>query len=158
MFEGSEFKKTICRHDEPPRWRRKHGSGSTSVSHPASLESNYRVPGSKSLRSYDEVVISLYSIKAATVAPSGPPTCRFDAPGREYRVLYVGQTLSAAFVETLLRNPRIPFVERTEIELRSASVLTNDHALTLAAGHEPIRNIRNALLISKDKLLHLVGK
>jgi len=64
-------------------------------------------------------------------APGGPPTYRFDAPGGEYRILYLGQTLSAAFVETLLRNPRIPFVERTEIEIRSASALANDHALKL---------------------------
>lgn len=63
--------------------------------------------------------------------PGDPPTYRFDAPGGEYRILYVGLTLSAAFVETLLRNPRIPFVERIEIETRSASVLTNDHKLKL---------------------------
>jgi len=37
----------------------------------------------------------------------------------------------AAFIETLLRNPRIPFVERTEIEIRSASALANDHVLKL---------------------------
>ena len=60
-----------------------------------------------------------------------PPTYRFDAPGGEYRILYVGQTLSAAFVETLLRNPRIPFVERVELEKRSSSLLSNDHALKL---------------------------
>lgn len=63
--------------------------------------------------------------------PGGPPTYRFDSPGGEYRILYLGQTLSAAFVETLLRNPRIPFVERTEIEIRSASALANDNALKL---------------------------
>jgi len=66
----------------------------------------------------------------------GPPkdqplTYRFDAPGGEYRILYVGQTLSAAFVETLLRNPRITFVERVELENRSSSLLINDHALKL---------------------------
>src|SRR5258708_13466526 len=38
-------------------------------------------------------------------APGGPPTYRFDAPGREYRTLYLGHTLSPAFIETLLRNP-----------------------------------------------------
>lgn len=64
-------------------------------------------------------------------APGGLPTYRFDAPGGEYRILYLGQTLSAAFVETLLRNPRIPFIERIEIELRSASVLSNDRPLRL---------------------------
>lgn len=63
--------------------------------------------------------------------PGDPPTYRFDAPGGEYRILYVGLTLSAANIETLLRNPRIPYVERTEIETRSASVLTNDHTLKL---------------------------
>ena len=35
-------------------------------------------------------------------------------------------------METLLRNPRIPFVERLELEKRSISLLTNDHALKLA--------------------------
>lgn len=64
--------------------------------------------------------------------PEGqPPTYRFDAPGGEYRILYLGQTLSAAFVETLLRNPRIPFVERAEIEKRSSSLLTHHNALKL---------------------------
>ena len=46
-------------------------------------------------------------------------------------MLYLGQTLSAAFIETLLRNPRIPFIDRTEIELRSVSELHNLHALKL---------------------------
>lgn len=64
-------------------------------------------------------------------APGHPPTYRFDAPGGEFRVLYLGQTLSAAFVETLLRNPRVPFLDREEIELRSVSVLHNLHALRL---------------------------
>jgi RES domain-containing protein len=64
--------------------------------------------------------------------PEGqPPTYRFDAPGGEYRILYLGQTLSAAFVETLLRNPRIPFVERAELEKRSSSLLTHHNALKL---------------------------
>jgi hypothetical protein len=63
--------------------------------------------------------------------PGAPPTYRFDAPGGEYRILYIGQTLSAGFIETLLRNPRIPFIERTEIEIRSASALANDHILKL---------------------------
>src|ERR1700677_4502200 len=64
-------------------------------------------------------------------AKNQPPTYRFDAPGGEYRVLYVGQTLSAAFVETLLRNPRVPLVERVELEKRSSSLLSNDHPLKL---------------------------
>jgi hypothetical protein len=60
-----------------------------------------------------------------------PAMYRFDAPGGEYRILYVGQSLSAAFVETLLRNPRIPFIEHTEIEERSLAVLTNRNRLRL---------------------------
>jgi hypothetical protein len=63
--------------------------------------------------------------------PGQPATYRFDAPEGEYRVLYIGQSLSAAFVETLLRNPRIPFIERGELEQRSVSVLTNQHELKL---------------------------
>jgi hypothetical protein len=60
-----------------------------------------------------------------------PPTHQFDAPHGEYRILYLGETLSAAFVETLLRNPQIPFIEQAELRMRSASVLINDHALRL---------------------------
>ena len=60
-----------------------------------------------------------------------PAMYRFDAPGGEYRILYVGQSLSAAFIETLLRNPRIAFIERTELEERSVAVLTNQHSLRL---------------------------
>jgi len=64
-------------------------------------------------------------------APDRPPTYRFDSPGGEYRILYLGQSLSAAFVETLLRNPRIPFIERSELEARSVAILTNQHPLKL---------------------------
>jgi RES domain len=64
-------------------------------------------------------------------APGQPPTYRFDAPGGEYRILYLGQSLSAAFVETVLRNPRIPFIERSELEERSVAMLTNRHPLKL---------------------------
>jgi len=60
-----------------------------------------------------------------------PPIHRFDAPGGEYRVLYLGRSLEAAFVETLLRNPAIPVVERRAVELRSASVLTSLRTLRL---------------------------
>ena len=58
-------------------------------------------------------------------SPGSPPLNRFDAPGGEYRALYLGLSLSAAFVETLVRNPQIPFVERSEVEARSASLLAN---------------------------------
>jgi hypothetical protein len=64
-------------------------------------------------------------------APGQPATYRFDTPGGEYRILYLGQSLSAAFVETLLRNPRIPFIERNELEERSVAMLTNQHPLKL---------------------------
>jgi hypothetical protein len=64
-------------------------------------------------------------------ATTTPPVYRFDAPGGEYRTLYLGKDFSAAFVETLLRNPRVPFVELAEIELRSVSVLTNNHSLVM---------------------------
>jgi hypothetical protein len=64
-------------------------------------------------------------------APGGPPTYRFDAPRGEYRILYIGQSLTAAFVETLLRNPRLPFIERTELEERSVATLSNRHPLKL---------------------------
>jgi RES domain len=69
--------------------------------------------------------------KPVFFGPANPsiPIFRFDAPGGEYRILYLGQSLSAAFVETLLRNPTIPFLERSELEQRSVSGLTNRHPL-----------------------------
>ncbi len=36
-------------------------------------------------------------------APSDPPGQRFDAPGGEYRVMYLGQSFEACFVEKFLR-------------------------------------------------------
>lgn len=52
-----------------------------------------------------------------------PPMYRFDAPNGEYRVLYVGRSFAAAFIETMLRMPHLKGVDRTQLEARSASEL-----------------------------------
>jgi RES domain len=38
--------------------------------------------------------------------PGAPPQYRFDAPGGEFRTLYAAQSLTGAFVETVLRSSR----------------------------------------------------
>jgi len=64
--------------------------------------------------------------------PAGsPPVNRFDAPAGEYHVLYVGLSFSAAFVETMIRLPQLPYLERSALEERSASVLKNSLDLQL---------------------------
>jgi hypothetical protein len=64
-------------------------------------------------------------------APGDPPTNRFDAPNGQYRTLYLGESFAGAFVETLLRVPRLPYVQRAELEERSASRLDNEAVLRL---------------------------
>lgn len=60
-----------------------------------------------------------------------PPANRFDAPNREYRTLYAGLSFTAAFVETLLREPHVRFIDAAEIEARCMSELTNTSTLNL---------------------------
>src|SRR5882762_870970 len=52
------------------------------------------------------------------------PTCRFDPASGRFGILYVGLSLEAAFVETVLRNPQLGSVRRSDIETRSCSRLT----------------------------------
>jgi hypothetical protein len=59
-----------------------------------------------------------------------PPTHRCDAPGGEFGVLYLGLDFTAAFVETLLRNPATRMVDMVDLEIRNATVL------------EPVRSLR----------------
>ncbi len=60
-----------------------------------------------------------------------PPTHRFDAPGGEFGVLYVGLDFNAAFVETLLRNPEARIIDLVDLEIRNAAVLTQSRPLRL---------------------------
>jgi hypothetical protein len=55
--------------------------------------------------------------------PGKPPTHRFDAPGGEFGVLYVGLDFTAAFVETLLRKPETRIIDLVDLEIRQATVL-----------------------------------
>jgi hypothetical protein len=63
------------------------------------------------------------------------PRFRFDAPAGEYQVLYVGLTYEAAFIETLLRNPKRRTVDWADLDVRNMAVLSNDAPLRLVKAH-----------------------
>jgi hypothetical protein len=58
---------------------------------------------------------------------------RFDAPHGEYGVCYVGSSLGAGILETLVRGKRVPLIPRAELESRNASAI---------AATEPLRVVR----------------
>jgi hypothetical protein len=95
------------------------------------------LPASLPLRSFGAgaswVRIHKSALDPVFFGPSagGAPVSRFDAPAGEYRVLYLGLTFSAAFVETLIRLPQLPFIKRSVLEERSVSVLKNINTLRL---------------------------
>jgi hypothetical protein len=64
-------------------------------------------------------------------APGRPPTLSIRCTW--WRVPHpVSRAITQCrFVETLLRNPRIPFIEQTELEERAVAVLTNRDPLKL---------------------------
>lgn len=53
--------------------------------------------------------------------PAQKPGGRFDAPRRQYRILYAGLSLEAAFAETLLRTPANRILSITDLEARTIS-------------------------------------
>ena len=55
--------------------------------------------------------------------PGRRPEYRFDAPGGEYGVCYVGRSEMAAFVETFFRDLPIRVVSRGNLELRAISTI-----------------------------------
>ena len=63
--------------------------------------------------------------------PGIPPQYRFDAPNREYRILYCAERLAGAFVESVLRRPARRIVARAYVEERGWSELTTRRALRL---------------------------
>lgn len=63
--------------------------------------------------------------------PGIPPQYRFDAPNREYRILYCAERLAGAFVELVLRRPARRIVARAYVEERGWSELTTRRALRL---------------------------
>ena len=60
------------------------------------------------------------------------PVHRFDSPTRAFGVLYLGKDLRCAFVETLLRDPRLKIVSQAEVDARRWSVLVFRRRLRLA--------------------------
>jgi RES domain-containing protein len=68
-------------------------------------------------------------------APGIAPKYRFDAPMGEYRVLYVGLNYEAAFIETLLRNPKRRTVDWADLDIRNITLLNNDRPLRLVQAH-----------------------
>jgi hypothetical protein len=70
-------------------------------------------------------------------APGEAPGNRFDAPGGEYRVCYLGDSPEVAFAETFLRGPGTRLLERAKLSARSFSSVPLSGELTLARLHGP---------------------
>src|SRR5262249_43364883 len=64
-----------------------------------------------------------------------PPTHRFDAPGREFGILYLGFDFAAALIETLLRNPQMRIVDLADLELRNSTTLRPIRTLRLVQAY-----------------------
>ncbi|MFI5250490.1 MAG: RES family NAD+ phosphorylase [Gemmatimonadales bacterium] len=69
--------------------------------------------------------------------PGIPPQQRFDAPGGEYRIAYLGTTREASFAEALLREPDVEFVTMRGIRSRRVSQVRVIRPVTLIALHGP---------------------
>jgi RES domain len=67
--------------------------------------------------------------------PGRPPTHRFDAPNGEFGVIYTGLDFTAAFVETLLRNPEMRVIDLVDLEIRDAAILTAARPLRLVRAY-----------------------
>jgi hypothetical protein len=63
--------------------------------------------------------------------PGEPPRYRFDAPGGEYRVLYLSAALRGAFVETILHKPMGRIIARRYVDERAWTVLSPRRELKL---------------------------
>ena len=68
-------------------------------------------------------------------APDAPPTFRFDAPAGEYRACYLGDSIEASFVETLVRGSANRAVSRDDLRLRLATPLPLARDVRLARLH-----------------------
>jgi hypothetical protein len=68
-------------------------------------------------------------------AAGAPPQNRFDAPGGEFRVCYFGQSLEAAFVETMVRGRDRLMVALTERRARSATAVPLARELRMVQLH-----------------------
>jgi len=65
-------------------------------------------------------------------APRRAPENRFDAPAGEFRVCYFGQSLEAAFVETMVRGRGRLMVALAELRTRAAAAIPPTRELRLA--------------------------
>ncbi|MDX2144020.1 MAG: RES family NAD+ phosphorylase [Rhodospirillaceae bacterium] len=76
-----------------------------------------------------------YRVHQTAYAPiyleSHPPRYRYDDPAGGYGTLYCAATLTAAFLETLVRNPNIQGVAASEIAIRSYSEIQSGRELHL---------------------------
>jgi hypothetical protein len=68
-------------------------------------------------------------------APGNPPENRFDAPAGQFRVCYFGESLEAAFVETLIRGRSRLLVSLAELRDRVATTVPTARPLRLARLH-----------------------
>lgn len=69
--------------------------------------------------------------------PDRPPRNRFDSPTGKFGMLYVALSFAGAFVETLLRRPRLRVIDPGEVADRALSVLTASRPLRLVQMHGP---------------------
>ena len=65
------------------------------------------------------------------------PRNRFDAPGGEYGICYLGASPEVAVVETVIRQPRMRLVSRTTMESRRASRTAVKREMKLTRLHGP---------------------
>ena len=63
--------------------------------------------------------------------PRNPPANRYDDPACAFGTLYVGETLEVAFVETMLRNPKLRMVSLAEVMARRWATIQASRDLRL---------------------------
>jgi len=63
--------------------------------------------------------------------PRNPPGNRYDDPACVFGTLYVGETLEVAFVETMLRNPKLRMVALTEVAAKRWATIQASRDLRL---------------------------
>jgi hypothetical protein len=67
--------------------------------------------------------------------PGVLPTHRFHDPHGKFRVCFLGESASASFAETFMRNPPIRIVTRTELEQRHLTTVRLRYDLRLVKLH-----------------------
>lgn len=67
--------------------------------------------------------------------PGVPPRNRFDAPGGEFHVCYFGESLKAAFVETMVRGRARLIIALAELRARAATAVPLQREIHLARLH-----------------------